>query len=57
VPSLEGVGDTLVAPSGATASRPTAPAKGQRFLDTTLAKLIVADAAGIWRDPVTGAAV
>ena len=57
VHALESAGYTPVAPSGATAARPSAPAKGQRFLDTTLGRLIVADAAGIWRDPVTGAAV
>ncbi len=55
--ALESAGYTPVAMSGATAARPPAPGKGQRFLDTTLGKLIVADAAGIWRDPVTGAAV
>jgi hypothetical protein len=57
VHALESAGYTPVAPSGASAARPANPRKGQHFLDTTLAKLIVADAAGTWRDPVTGAAV
>ncbi len=57
VHALESAGYTPVAPSGATAARPPGPAKGQRFLDTTLGKLIVADGGGVWRDPVTGAAV
>lgn len=55
--ALESAGYTVVAPSGPTASRPPLPAKGQRFLDTTLGKIIVADVAGTWRDPVTGAAI
>ncbi len=55
--ALESAGYTPVAPSGATSARPASPAKGQRFLDTTLGKLIVADGGGVWRDPVTGAAV
>ena len=55
--ALESAGYTPVAPSGATAARPLNPIKGQRFLDTTLGKLIVADGGGVWRDPVTGASV
>ncbi len=55
--ALESAGYAVVAPSGPTASRPSAPAKGQRFVDTTINKLIVADGAGTWRDPITGAAV
>lgn len=57
VHALESAGYTPVAPSGATSARPVSPAKGQRFLDTSLGKLIVADGGGVWRDPVTGAAV
>jgi hypothetical protein len=57
VHALDSAGYTPVGPSGATTARPPAPAKGQRFLDTALGKLIVADAGGVWRDPVTGAAV
>jgi hypothetical protein len=55
--ALDSAGYTPVAMSGATAARPVGPRKGQHFLDTTLGKLIVADGAGTWRDPVTGAAV
>jgi len=55
--ALESAGYTAVAPSGATTARPTNPRKGQHFVDTTLAKLIVADGTGTWRDPLTGAAV
>lgn len=55
--ALESAGYTPVAPSGATSARPAGPRKGQSFVDTTLGKLIIADAAGVWRDPVTGAAV
>jgi hypothetical protein len=51
------VGYTAVAPSGVTSARPANPRKGQHFVDTTLAKLIVADGTGTWRDPLTGAAV
>lgn len=55
--ALESVGYTPVAPSGATAARPLAPRKGQHFVDLTLGKVIVADIAGTWRDPLTGVAV
>jgi hypothetical protein len=55
--ALESAGYTAVAPSGATSARPANPRKGQHFVDTTLAKLIVADGTGTWRDPLTGAAV
>lgn len=55
--ALESAGYTPVAPSGATSARPASPRKGQHFVDTTLGKVIVADATGIWRDPITGAAV
>ena len=55
--ALESAGYTPVAPSGATSARPASPRKGLHFLDTTLAKLIVADVSGVWRDPITGAAV
>ncbi len=55
--ALDSAGYTPVAPSGATAARPAAPRKGQHFVDLTLGKLIVADGAGSWRDPITGAAV
>jgi hypothetical protein len=55
--ALESAGYTAVAPSGATPARPANPRKGQHFVDTTLAKLIVADNTGTWRDPLTGAAV
>ena len=55
--ALESVGYTAVAPSGLTAARPANPRKGQQFVDTTLAKLIVADGTGTWRDLLTGASV
>ena len=55
--ALESVGYTAVAPSGVSSARPANPRKGQHFVDTTLAKLIVADGTGTWRDPLTGAAV
>ena len=55
--ALESAGYTPVAPSGATSARPASPRKGQHFVDTTLGKLIVADATGTWRDPISGAAV
>jgi hypothetical protein len=55
--ALESAGYTAVAPSGATSARPANPRKGQHFVDTTVAKLIVADGTGTWRDPMTGAAV
>ena len=55
--ALESAGYTAVAPSGATSARPANPRKGQHFVDTTVAKLIVADGTGTWRDPLTGAAV
>jgi hypothetical protein len=55
--ALESVGYTAVAPSGVTSARPANPRKGQHFVDTTLAKLVVADGTGTWRDPLTGAAV
>lgn len=57
VDALASAGWTKVAPSGPTAARPAAPAMKQQFFDTTLNKLIVADASGTWRDPATGAAV
>ena len=51
-----------IAPSGATAARPTATsapvnaAPGVQFWDTTLSKLVVFDGKN-WRDPATGNAV
>jgi hypothetical protein len=55
--ALDSAGYTFVAPSGPTAARPASPRKGQLFVDTSLAKVIVADGVGVWRDPLTGSAV
>ncbi len=41
---------------GTTAARPTNPARGQAFLDTTLGLTIVWDGSN-WRNPFSGAAV
>jgi hypothetical protein len=47
---------TKVAVSGATSARPTNPARGMFFVDTTLAYVICWDGAA-WRNPATGASV
>ena len=47
---------TKVAVSGATSARPTNPARGMFFLDTTLAYMVVFDGS-LWRNPATGASV
>jgi hypothetical protein len=65
--ALEGQNFLRIGWVGPTASRPKAadlefsstPAamKGFRYIDTTLGYEIVCDGAGIWHNPVTGAAV
>jgi hypothetical protein len=41
---------------GVTATRPSNPAKGQRFHDATLGYDIISDGK-VWRNPTSGAAV
>lgn len=45
-----------VAGAGATATRPTNPAKRQEFHDTTLGYNVIFDGK-VWRNPTSGAAV
>lgn len=50
------VAGAVAATVGATAVRPTNPAKNQTFHDTTLNVTIVFDGR-VWRNPITGASV
>lgn len=50
---LNANGWTWVAPVGATSERPEHPAASDRFVDTTLGKIVVFDGE-TWRDPLTG---
>jgi hypothetical protein len=56
VNALASAGFTKVAPSGPTSARPAA-VPGAHFVETTLSKVLVADDAGVWRDPINGNAV
>ena len=53
---LRANGWTEIAEVGATAARPSTPAPGKHFFDTTLAVTVTFDGSK-WRDPATGNAV
>lgn len=42
---------------GTTANRPNGASSGERYIDTTLTKVIVSDGLGNWHDPTTGGIV
>lgn len=42
---------------GTTANRPVGTSASERYIDTTLNKVIISDGFGNWHDPLTGALV
>jgi hypothetical protein len=54
---LESNGWLAMGMVGTTAQRPTGPAKGQEYIDTTLTAVVAWDGVANWRNKITGALV